>query len=171
MSKKVTVGVPANANVQTPTVIDLDGIVDGSLAAAGEKGEYLSASVATGSAVSLSTGTAKDVVALALTPGDWEVFGVVHHKPAASTSVTALKASISPTVDTAGTQAGGSGIGLEGLVVSNMAAMVPAADVSQQVGPVRVSLTTNTTIHLVAQDTFTVSTMGAYGSLQARRVR
>ncbi len=171
MSKKVTVLVPANANVNTPTLIDLDGDTTGGAAAAGEKGEYLATTVATGSAVALTTATAKDVCSLALTPGDWEVSGVVHHKAGASTSVTQLQASISPTQDTAGTQAGGSGIGVEGFVQYNQAAAVPAADISTVIPPVRVSLSANATIHLVAKDTFTVSTMGAYGSLQARRIR
>jgi hypothetical protein len=42
---------------------------------------------------------------------------------------------------------------------------------STAVGPVRVSLSATTTIFLVASDTFTVSTMSAYGTIRARRVR
>lgn len=171
MTKKVTTLVPVNSNVNTPTVIDLDGVTDGSSAAAGEKGEYLTSTVASGSAVSCSTGTGKSVTSLALTPGDWEVSGVIHHKCGATTNVTQLRASLSTTADTEGSQAGGSGVGVEGLVVFNQAAAVPAADISTVIPPVRVSLTANTTIQLVAKDTFTVSTMGAYGSLQARRIR
>lgn len=171
MTRKALINVAVNGDVNTPIVVDLDGVVDGNPAPAGQVGEQLATTVTSASAVAVSTGTAKDVASLALTPGEWLVQGLVHHKPAGTTNVTQLRSSISATVDTEGTQAGAGGIGAEGLVVLNQAAAVPAGDVSQVIPPVRVIITANTTLHLVAKDTFTVSTMGVYGSITARRVR
>lgn len=140
-------------------------------AATGYVGELVTSTVATAAAVALSTGVSKDVTTISLTPGDWDVSGVVDFKPAATTSVTALKAGVSAALDTLPTQAGGSGIGTDPLDVWNQAANVPAADVSVPFGPARVTLAATTTLHLVASATFTVSTMGAYGTIRARRVR
>lgn len=140
-------------------------------APAGYIGEFITSTVATASAVSLTTNTAADLTTISLTAGDWDVSWVADFKPAATTSVTALKSSISLTLNTMGTQPGGSGIGTEALVVWNQAAAVPASDLSQDGGPVRVSLSATTTIHMVCLATFTVSTMAVYGTLRARRVR
>lgn len=46
-------------------------------AATGYIGEYLSSTVLSGSAVSLSGGVAKDITTLALTGGDWDVWGTI----------------------------------------------------------------------------------------------
>jgi hypothetical protein len=39
------------------------------------------------------------------------------------------------------------------------------------IGPVRLSIAATTTVFLVAQCTFTVSTLSAYGTIRARRMR
>lgn len=140
-------------------------------APAGTVGEIIESTVATGAAVVLVTATAKDVTSITLTPGDWDVSGAIDFKPAATTSVTVLKTSLSTVLDTLNTQAGGAGIDPEALDVWNQAANVPAADVSVPIGPVRVSVAANTVIHLVASATFTVAAMNAYGTIRARRMR
>lgn len=133
-------------------------------------GELVTATVATGSAVSLSTNTAKTVTSIALTAGTWLVSGVVDFKPAASTSMTKLQAGASLTTDAVETQAGGAGLGTDPLVTQNMAAMVPAADYGVAFGPVPLVLAANATVYLTALAVFTVSTMGAYGSIHAVRI-
>jgi hypothetical protein len=140
-------------------------------AAAGNVGEFLTSTVATGSAVSLTSTTAADVTTLAVTAGDWDVEWTIDFKPGATTSITRYAGSVSLTINTMNTQAGGTGIGTEALVQTNQAAMVPAADFSQASGSVRCSFSASQTLHLVAQATFTVSTLGAYGTIRARRVR
>lgn len=134
-------------------------------------GEFTTATVATASAVSLTSGAAADVTSISLTAGDWDVSWVVDFKPAATTSVTALKSSISLTTATLNTQAGGSGIGTEALSIFDTAANVLGADFSLDGGPVRCSFSSTQTVYLVASATFSVSTMGAYGTVRARRIR
>ena len=151
-----------NQNVGTATNDD---------AGAGIVGQFVTATVATASAVSLTTTVSANVTSISLTAGDWDVSWVVDFKPAGTTSVTALKSSISLTSATLNTQAGGSGIGTEALTLFDTAANVLGADFSLAGGPVRCSFSSTQTVYLVANATFTVSTMSAYGTIRARRVR
>lgn len=134
-------------------------------------GQFRTATVAVGSAVALTTATSANVTSLSLIPGDWDCSAQVVHNAAATTSITLLQVGISVTSATLPTQAGGSGVGTDPLAIWRQAAGVPAGALTTAVGPVRVSLTATTTIYLVANDTFTVSTMSAYGTLRCRRMR
>jgi hypothetical protein len=130
-------------------------------------GQIKSASVAVGSPVSLTTDTATNITTLSLEPGVWRVMGQLGFIPAASTSITQLQAAInttsatSPAVDAvaaARNQQGG-------------AAYVPGA-VIQALGTSEaiLTLTATTTVYLIARAIFTVSTMTAYGKIQAERI-
>lgn len=133
----------------------------------GKMGEYLETVLAAGSATSLATGTAKNIVTLNLTSGDWEVSGNVVYVPAATTSVTLAFHSISAVSSTQDQVTF-----LNGFAIYRTAAFVPAANFTAgNVGPVRKSLSGTTTMYLVAQATFTVSTMTAHGTIRARRAR
>lgn len=134
----------------------------------GQPGEYKEVVVASGSASSLSTGTAKTVVGatLSLQPGVWEVNGVIDFQFAANTSYTLLQAGISTTTDTlSATQDQTWGL--------CMPATVPTAalDLTFPVPTRTVTVATATTFQLVAKGTFTVSTLKAYGTISARRIR
>lgn len=131
-------------------------------------GETKSATLASGSAVSLSTGAAKSVtgVTLSLEPGVWELRGVIDFQFASNTSYTQLQGSISTTVDAlSGTQDQTATVLVPATVPT--AALDPTLIVPAQFATVR----TTTTFRLVAQATFTVSTCKAYGSLVALRIR
>jgi len=140
-------------------------------ATAGNIGELITATVAAGSAVSLTTATSANVTSISLTAGDWDVSAQVDHLAGGTTSITLCQIGISATTATLPTQAGGSGIGTDPLGILRVPASVPAGTFSTSVGPVRVSLSATTTIFLVVNDTFTVSTMSAYGTIRARRMR
>lgn len=140
-------------------------------AAAGYIGELLTTTVASGSAVSLTTATSANIATLSLTAGDWDCSAQVTHNAAATTSVTLLQIGISATTATLPTQAGGSGIGTDPLAIWRQAAAVPGGALTTNVGPVRVSLSGTTSVFLVANDTFTVSTMTGYGTIRCRRMR
>lgn len=160
--------------VKAGTVVNSAGIIGTATndsAAAGAIGEFVTATVASGSAVSLTTATAADVTSISLTAGDWDVSAQVVHNAAAGTSITILQIGISVTTATLPTQAGGSGIGTDPLAIFRVAASIPGGALTTSVPPVRVSLAATTTIYLVVSDTFTVSTMSAYGTIRARRVR
>lgn len=155
--------VPVQGDYPTSLI---PGTTTNNSATAGNIGEYIITEVGSGAAVSLSTGVAADIATLSLTAGDWEVSGNVVYVPAATTSYTLAYHSISAT---SATQDGGTANGFH---LHRRAAFVPVAFFSiGNVGPVRKSLSGTTTVYLVAQATFTVSTMAAYGCIRARRVR
>jgi hypothetical protein len=134
-------------------------------AAAGYVGEYIESVIAAGSAVSLTTNTPANITSISLTAGDWDVSASVSHTPAPTTSVTQIRSSISLTSATMD-----STVGRAFGIIS--AANVPATSLySISSTTLRFSLASTTTIYLVTNDVFTVSTMTAYGILSARRVR
>jgi len=145
------------------------------LAAAGYTGEYLEANTLLAGAVALTTATPANITSVILTPGDWDVVGIIDFVPAATTSVTQLNNSLSTTTATLATKAPSTSaainIGPFATTSVNQAAAVPAAEVMLAGSPTRISVSANTTVYLVAQAAFTVSTMTAYGSIRARRVR
>ena len=133
------------------------------LQSTGGIGEYAETVLASGDAVSLVTNTAKTVLSISLTAGDWDVSGVAAHLTAASTSITHLSESISLVDDTMGA------LGTETSI--NSTAFVPGANSQIRHSPtVRLSLTATTTVYLVFHSTFTVSTLKGYGVIKARRV-
>jgi len=136
-------------------------------AATGYIGEYVSSTVVFGSAVSLTSTTAANVTSISLTAGDWDVTGLVIYAPAGSTSITQFTQSISQTSATLVSLSTATGATTQ----LTSAASVPGADISQVIPYLRVSLSGTTTVYLVAKSVFSVSTMSAYGTISARRVR
>jgi len=134
-------------------------------AAAGKVGEYIEASIASGSAVALTSGAAKTITSITLTAGDWDVSGHVAFTSAGGASFTIVAGSLSLTTDTSS-----STLGRWNQTVS--AAFVPAGvPISTVIVPSRFSVTGSTQIFLVGFATFTVGTSGGYGLIRARRVR
>ncbi len=133
-------------------------------AAAGRVGEYIESVIASGSAVGLTSGASANVTSISLTAGDWDVSGNVIFLTAAGTSVTQVQGSISSTSATSD---------VTSLQKIAMAAFVPGAVSGFACTPntVRKSLASTTTIYLVANSVFTISTNSAYGVISARRVR
>lgn len=135
-------------------------------ACAGCVGEVISASVAQGSAVALTTATPANITNVSLTAGDWDCRGAIQRVFTGTTSYTLLQGGISGTSATLPT-------GPMGLDVKANAATVPG----QAIGPtstmslVRNLLAATTSVFLVVQDTFTASTDSAYGGIVCRRAR
>jgi len=150
--------------VGTAVVGQIPGTTTNDNAAAGNVGEFDSATVASGSAVSLVTATAKDVLALSLSAGDWDVWGHVDFSPGATTTISQIAAWVSLTSATFPT-----------LPVSGVqylaASFTTGAIQGLGTGMLRVSLSGTTNVYLSAQSSFGTSTMSAYGILSARRVR
>lgn len=129
---------------------------------AGSVGEEIRADIASGSAVSLVTGTPKTISSISLTAGDWDVTALVNFTLAASTSVTGLFGSISLTNNAVDVYQ----------FSHRCAAFVPGAvDMGYTVPPRRLSISSTTTVYLVATAGFTVSTAAAWGFISARRRR
>jgi hypothetical protein len=126
------------------------GVIDGSDAKAGVVGEYLSASA---SGVGLATNVQANVVALTLTPGDWDVSAnmVFHLSSAASTHY---------------------GAGIDALS-QEMFVTIPTGSATWRLAaaPVRRNVTASTVVQAVAIATFSAGGVAADGFIQARRVR
>jgi len=143
----------------------LTGTTTNNNANAGAVGEYVTATIATGASVALGTGVTSNITSISLTAGDWDVTGAVDFTFGATTSYTNLIGSVSTTTGTIGAQ--------DSKFDFETPAAVPTAgaDSTFPVPVVRFSLSGTTTVFLVAQGTFTVSTLKAYGTIRARRVR
>jgi hypothetical protein len=145
--------------------IDIVGTPTNDNAAAGAVGEYISSTIATGSSITLTTNVAANVTSVSLTAGDWDCSGATDFTFGATTSYTNLIGSISTTSATLGAQ--------DSKFDYETAANVPtaSADATWALPNVRVLIASTTTVYLVAQGTFTVSSLKAYGTLRCRRVR
>jgi hypothetical protein len=134
-------------------------------ASAGNVGEYIESVVTSGSSVSITTATAKTVTSISLTAGDWDVDALGYFGSTGTTSFTAITVSISGTTNTLDATPGK----INTLVMN---ATTPAGiSLSQVVPPYRLSLSGTTTVYLVVQATFTVSTATGFGIVRARRIR
>lgn len=156
-----TAGTIAASGANTD-ITSLAGTATNDSAAAGKIGEYMSSTVLTASAVSLTTDTAADVTSLSLTAGDWDVDGLVWQKIAGGASCTYMAVWISTTSATAPTAPAGGIAQAQFTMVGNNA--IPT-------GAVRISLAATTTVYLSTLMGFSIGTMAAYGILRARRVR
>jgi len=153
------------------TKLNKAGSVTNDNAATGGIGELESTTVAIANKVSETSATPIDVCSLALTPGDWDVSGVIN-RDLAGVTATVYGGAISPTADTVPAQAGGSGVGPDSSVIQNATfGTTVTGNYITAIGPIRVSLAENATIHLVAADTFSAGTVGIFGTLRARRIR
>lgn len=156
-------GLFSNEIIVTPQI---KGVTNGSVAQAGYLGEFKQALVPVGSAVSLTTVTPANVASLVLTPGDWDVTGNIN--------ITATGA----TTAAGALQVGGIGtttaaIPTNGTEVQEYSTALTTTNFKNSITipPQQFSVTTNTTVYMVMECTFTAGTIGAYGALSARRLR
>jgi len=113
----------------------------------------------------LTTGAAKTVVGTQLTAGDWEVVAEIVYTPGTTTTLTACESAVSTANDVDGTV-----VGFDISVLPGFG-NVPNTTYTLQSPVVRASLSATTTYYAVAYATFGTSTMSAYGTIRARRVR
>ena len=155
-AKSLTLDHAAGGLVGTPTNND---------ALAGMVGEYIQASVAAGAAVALTTNVAATVTSIALTAGDWDVEGVIAYHSSGTTNVNDITEGI-------GTVAATLPVAPGSVNCDYLTIVLPAAPDTAYIAPkTRISLAAPATIYLVCQAHFTVSTLAAYGQINARRVR
>lgn len=141
------------------------GINSNGSATAGNIGEIVSSSIPSGSAVSLTTGTAANITSISLTAGQWLVFGNVSFQPAGTTTQSANLAWISTTSATLPTIPNGG-------AYSQFSVNVGAGlTVVLQAGMTILQLNSTTTVYLSGLANFAVSTETAYGFIAATRLR
>jgi hypothetical protein len=130
---------------------------------AGSVGEYISAAVGSGSAVSLTTATPTNITSISLTAGDWDVWGATAYiVSAAATQLEGAVNTTSATIPGIATGFGQSNLTVNTAILTNN---------TLSLAPSRISLSATTTVYLVAQSTFATGTVSAYGFIGARRVR
>jgi hypothetical protein len=150
-----TSGALSNAATGATFFID-----DNVPAVAGQRGEYLEASVASGSALSLTTITSKTVTSITLTNGDWEVSGTVIFGTA--NTYTELAMSLSTTNNTFDATVGKNADRLSTVTIGGTFTMnSPVA---------RFNVSSSTTVYLIAYAGFASGSANAYGLIRARRV-
>ena len=152
------VTIPTGAAIATPNIM---GVVNASNAAAGQVGEFITASQLT--AQSLTTATAINLASISLTAGDWDVDGDVFYQ-ASALAVSNFVCGVgltSLTIPAVGTPG-------RAQIVGAATAFVQS---SFSTGRLRVNVSTTTTVYLVASATFGSGTCTAQGTIQARRMR
>lgn len=159
-SYKTTNHITFEGNVSMGAIL---GTTTGNDAPAGTLGEAFTNTLASGSAVSLTTATTANITSISLNAGDWYICGVGAFNPAATTTTEYLKVGISTTSATLG--ALGSYTSLPIAVTLN------SEDAEVPTPAFRINLTSTTTVYLVARAGFAVDTMAAYGRLFAWRER
>lgn len=124
-------------------------------------GERIGSIVLRASAVVISTAAAKDVTSITLTPGTWDLTGVIGFK--GLTTATSILAEITTTSNAAPSSA------IEGDNLFELG-VASANDGYVAIPSYRVTVTTSTTYYLTAYAAFTASSSpGAYGRLSAIR--
>jgi hypothetical protein len=145
--------------------IPIQGTNTNDSAAAGNVGEYIESVIPGGSSVAMTNNVAVNITSISLTAGDWDVNAVGVFVPAATTSQTYVATSISLVSATLDATNGR-------FVQQPTAAFVAnSAATNQSLSPVRFSLSATTTVYMIMQAGFTVSTASGYGIIRARRIR
>ena len=155
-------GIPSAVGIAA--IGQIPGTATNDDAAAGKVGELITSKVASGSAISVTTGTIFNLTTISLTAGDWDVegsLGFINAGTTVSTSCDAWINNVSITLPA---------IGDGGVYVG---ATAPGAGAITQVstGSKRYSLAATTTIYLSGLIVFSISTCTSYGIIRARRVR
>lgn len=161
-----TAGGYLSGTYPNPNVTKVLGVSTNNNASAGDVGEYISSTVVSTSAVALSSGTAANVTSIVLTPGDWDVAGNTAFVAGAATTATVFAGGIGTSAATLPTSPGSGAFSQLGISVS-----AGGVEPCFSVGEIRMNLAGTSTAYLVAQATFAISTMAAYGFIGARRRR
>lgn len=130
-----------------------------------EVGTVVSSTVLVGSAVSLTSGASKTITSVSLAPGEWDIFATIASSPAGTTTTSQIQAAIGDVDNTLPTPPNG------GAYMSLTTALAAGVAFIGPVGYRALSLNTPTVYYLIANASFAVSTMSAYGYLAARRVK
>ncbi len=144
-------------------------------ASSGFYGEIQTAQTLRSAAISLTSATPSNmfIAPLSINAGDWQCSAFIGFIPAASTTVTDMQLAISKT---SATLPGNNTLGVptSGEVrtrVTSTGTIITGGEYVLTTPPIRISIASTTSIFLVAQATFVVSTMTSYGSITCIRAR
>lgn len=160
----LTLGSPALAQ---STVAQVPGTTTNDSANIGNLGEYVSSVIASGSAISLATITPADITTISLTAGDWDVTALCAYKGGATTVRLYTQCSISLASATISATAGQTVNWFD----NSATPYASIIETDYPLPPVRINLGSTTTVYLVTNTSFSVSTLSGFGIIRARRVR
>lgn len=149
------------ATTSTVTFGGIVGRVDAGTEAAGNRGQFISTSVAIANQVAVVTGTPKTIASLVIPAGDWDVSGLIVFNGDATTTVAATAAGLSAVTDQLP--------GAQALTAVTRSATVPIMNNAIPTPVVQISTNVTSTFYLVAFSVFGVAAMNCYGHIQARR--
>lgn len=162
----ITGGTSSGATITTATMSgNIVGTTTSNNAPAGDVGEYISQTRLVGGAVALTSLFPADILSISLTAGDWDVRANVATNPDPTTVTTQVLAAISIVSATMPAIPNGGAYAL--VYPSSTAGAITVAPT----GTMRLSLGGTTTVYLVMDTQFSVSTLSGYGFIGARRVR
>jgi hypothetical protein len=132
---------------------------------AGDLGEYIESIIGAGSPVSVTTSNAiQNITTISLSPGDWDVSAMVGIVGVAATFTTGFDGGVSlvngTTLD-----------GITSVKIRWPSWQSGAAFMNGTIPRTRYSIASTQTVYLNTRVVFTASTMSAYGTVNARRVR
>lgn len=158
-----SVGNTTSNTITNPNIV---GTITNDNASAGSIGEYIESIISSGSSVSLTSNTPANITSISLTAGDWDVEGAAGFVSTnATTSETIFSCSISLTSATSDTNYFAKSI--HSAVVPGNGVLADTLNLARR----RISIAATTTVYLIGTSTFSISTGGGYGRLNARRVR
>lgn len=141
----------------------LPGTATNDSASAGNIGQIIESTILVGSAVPITSGASANITSIALTAGDWDVRGTTYTASSGSVTWTEIQGGSNTTSATLPTAGNGQGYRWGGSTTGQ---------ISQSIGTARFSVSSNTTVYLVINGTWTGGgTATAYGTIQARRMR
>ena len=149
-----------------PTTSGIVGTTTNDDTTAGKVGEFITSNIPDGTPVGLTNNTNANVTSIALTAGDWDVWGNVDFQGDNTTTVTYLIGGIN-TISATRPDSSFSSSSTFPAGSTNFATGRVAFTVPQQ----RLSLSGNQTVYLVAFALFGVATCSVSGNLSARRRR
>ena len=150
-----------------PNTTTLTGITNGSAIAAGMIGEVLTATLASGSAVSLTNGVTATVTSQSVTAGLWLAFGVCDLIYNAGTQFSQLQMGFSTVAATLSTNQDWTYHRTEASAIPG----IVGTQESQPIPNIILNLASTTTVYMVTNNVFGAGTMAAYGSINFVRLR
>ena len=134
-------------------------------ASTGYCGEFISSNIGSGSAVGITSGNTANITSISLTAGDWDVEGQVYTSLGGGTIPSSFNAGTSATSVTLNQSPTAGGL----MAFNNNTQANQSWGLGT--GRTRMSISGTTTVYLVFNSAFSVSTLSAYGWILARRVR
>jgi hypothetical protein len=160
---------PATGDADTSiatTAFVRNGTTTNDNAAAGQVGEYITANLASGSPITMTTsGTSYNITSISLTAGDWDVSGNASINANNATGATAIIAWVSST------SAAAPASGTDGIASVSTATSSVLGAATLATGDRRFSLAAPATIYLSGLWFGAAQTVTAYGTIRARRAR